>query len=122
MGEELHKGAPPINMFYGRENRKKSTEAESVLWTYLRGRKLHGFKFRHQHPISDFVADFYCHESKLIVEIDGNYHNSIEQMQYDKGRTYELNELKIKVIRFSNWEVLNKIEFVLGEITAQLNR
>ena len=91
------------------------------MWTHLRNRKLRGFKFRRQHPISDFIADFYCHECKLIVELDGEYHNNIEQRQYDNGRTYEINELHIKVIRFTNREVLEDFNFVLSKIKESLN-
>ncbi|MEX1239499.1 MAG: endonuclease domain-containing protein [Cyclobacteriaceae bacterium] len=121
MGEDLHKGAPRKHFYYSRENRKQYTKAELVLWTYLRNRKLDGFKFRRQHPISDFIADFYSHECKLIIEIDGEYHNAVEQRQYDEGRSYELKELKIKVIRFTNEEVLKDIDFVLDEIGAYLS-
>ncbi|MGC1241070.1 MAG: endonuclease domain-containing protein [Chryseosolibacter sp.] len=81
---------------------------------------MHGYKFRRQHPIADFIADFYCHECKLIVELDGEYHDDIGQKQYDEGRTYELNELKVKVIRFTNREVFDHIAFVLDEISAHL--
>ena len=84
MGEELHKGAPSKHFYFARENRKASTEAEKKLWKALRNRNLHGYKFRRQHPIFDFIADFYCHECKLIVELDGEYHNNIEQRQHDE--------------------------------------
>jgi very-short-patch-repair endonuclease len=87
MAQEMHKGAPPKHFYYSGENRKLSTKAEQVLWTHLRNRKLHGYKFRRQHPILDFIADFYCHGCKLIIELDGEYHNAIEQRQYDEGRT-----------------------------------
>ena len=120
MIQEMHKGALAKHFFYARENRRQSTKAEQVLWNCLKGRRLHGFKFRRQHPLLDFIADFYCHECKLVIELDGEYHNVIEQQQYDKGRTYELSELKIKVIRFTNVEVLESIDFVLDEISAQL--
>ena len=116
----LHKGALPKHFYYARENRKLPTKAEGILWQALRNRRLHGYKFRRQHPISDFIADFYCHECKLIIEIDGGYHNDIEQRQYDEGRTYELNEFKIKVIRFTNNEVIEDIAFVLDVIGAHL--
>jgi very-short-patch-repair endonuclease len=120
MGPELHKGAPPKLFYYSRNNRKQSTKAEEILWMNLRNRKLHRYKFRRQHPISDFIADFYCHECKLVVEVDGEYHTDIEQKQYDEGRTYEINGLKIKVVRFTNREVLEDIDFVLDEIGAHL--
>jgi len=120
MPTEMSKGAPPRNFVFSKENRKQATEAEKLLWEQLRDRKLYGFKFRRQHPISDFIADFYCNKCKLIIELDGAYHNHIEQKQYDNGRTYELNELKITVIRFTYADILEDIEFVLGEIKQQL--
>jgi very-short-patch-repair endonuclease len=120
MTNGLHKGAPAKHFYFSRENRKISTEAEEILWASLKSRKLHGYKFRRQHPISDFIADFYCHECKLILELDGEYHNAIEQTKYDEGRTHELLELKIRVLRFKNNEVLEKLDYVLEVITAQL--
>ncbi len=115
-GDDLHKGANPKLFHFARLNRKALTNAEDILWQRLRNRQLNGFKFRRQHPIVDFVADFYCFESNLVVEIDGRYHNSIEQAQYDSGRTFELAALNIKVIRFTNKEVIENIDFVLREI------
>ncbi|MEX2235047.1 MAG: endonuclease domain-containing protein [Cyclobacteriaceae bacterium] len=120
MDEEMHKGAPAKHFYFSRENRKVPTKAEEILWDALRNRRLHGYKFRRQHPVWNFIADFYCHECRLIVELDGEYHNAIDQKQYDEGRTYELNELKIIVIRFTNREILEDIDFVLGEIGAHL--
>ena len=98
----------------------QNSDAEKILWSCLRNRKLNGFKFRRQHPIADFIADFYCLECNLIVEVDGAYHHSIEQRQYDEGRTFELSEFKIKVIRFTNQEVIEHIDFVLTEIRRLL--
>jgi very-short-patch-repair endonuclease len=86
----------------------------------LRSRRLSGFKFRRQHPIADFIADVFCLECNLIVEVDGDYHNEMEQKQYDEGRTYELSEFKIKVIRFTNREVLDDIDSVLKKILQHL--
>ncbi len=119
MRTEMHMGSPLRNFFFGRKNRRQSTKAERILWEHLRNRNL-GYKFRRQHPISDFIADFYCHECKLIIEIDGEYHNELEQQQYDKGRTYILNELKVTVIRFTNHEVHKKIHFVLDKIKEHI--
>ena len=116
----MNKGAPARNFFFSRENRKQATESEKLLWEQLRDRNLYGLKFRRQHPVSDFIADFYCDKCKLIIEIDGAYHNYIEQKQYDDGRTYELNELKITVIRFTNTEVIEDMNFVLGEIKTRI--
>ena len=120
--DDLHKGANPNLFHFARQNRKSMTEAEHVLWDSLRDRRLKNFKFRRQHPIGDFIADFFCLECNLVIEVDGDYHNALEQAQYDEGRTYELNGLKVKVIRFTNREVLDNIKFVLGEIRKHLDR
>jgi very-short-patch-repair endonuclease len=120
MSKELHKGAPQKNFYYARKNRKNLTRSELELWKHLRDRRLDGYKFRRQQPISGFIADFYCHECKLIIELDGEYHNDIEQRKYDEGRTYVLSDFRIKVVRFTNLEVLENIEFVLDEIRVHL--
>jgi very-short-patch-repair endonuclease len=120
MDDNLHKGADPRLFHFARLNRQTQTEAEQVLWSCLRNRKLNGFKFRRQHPIAGFIADFFCLECNLIVEVDGDYHNEIKQRQYDEERTYQLNELKIKVIRFKNREVIENRDFVLREISQHL--
>ena len=120
MEDKLHKGADPKLFHFARLNRQAQTEGEKVLWNWLRNRKLNGFKFRRQHPIAYFIADFFCLECNLVVEVDGDYHNEIEQRQYDEGRTYELSELNIKVIRFTNEEVIENIDFVLKEISNHL--
>jgi very-short-patch-repair endonuclease len=119
---DLHKGANPNLFHFARQNRKVMTDAEHVLWDCLRNRRLNNFKFRRQHPIGDFIADFFCLECNLVIEVDGDYHNTIEQAQYDEGRTYELSGLKVKVIRFTNREVLSNIGFVLREIGKHLSR
>ncbi|MEJ0060178.1 MAG: DUF559 domain-containing protein [Terricaulis sp.] len=70
------------------------TEAEIVLWTFLRGRRLDGFKFRRQHPIGSYIADFACVSEKLIVEVDGATHWTEEQVAYDQRRT-EVLDVKV---------------------------
>lgn len=119
-GDNLHKDAGPILFHFAKQNRKGATLAECILWHHLRNRRLAGSKFRRQHPIAGYIADFYCHESNLVVEIDGSYHFSKEQIQYDSRRTHELGALNIKVIRFTNEEVIENIDFVLGEIRKKL--
>ena len=118
--DNLHKGASGNTFRYARENRQNQTEAEKLLWNRIRNRKLNGFKFRRQHPISNFIADFYCHECLLAIEVDGNYHNRKEQKDYDSGRTFEVEELGIKIIRFRNEEIENDINIVLKEIKKHL--
>ncbi len=98
-----------------RELRKNSTEAEQLMWKILRNRAFHDAKFRRQHPKEGFILDFYCHEAKLCVELDGSQHNEDEQVKYDEERTKILLERKgIQVIRFWNSDVLNKTEDVLN--------
>lgn len=114
--DNLHKGAIGKLYQYGRELRQSSTKAEKILWEYLRNRKLDGLKLRRQHPIDKYIADFYCHEKKLVVELDGAVHEEKMNVHYDEARTYELAGSGIKVIRFWNSEVEKNIEFVLEEI------
>jgi len=94
------------------------TDAESALWEQLRGKKL-GFKFRRQHPLGIFVADFYCHELHLVIEVDGDIHLKKEQSDWDDQRTANLNMMQIEVIRFTNEEVLCQIHIVLTSIRAK---
>jgi len=63
---------------FARELREKQTPAEALLWQLLRNRRLLGFKFRRQHQFGDYIADFYCHEARLIIECDGSVHNPHE--------------------------------------------
>jgi very-short-patch-repair endonuclease len=105
-----------------RELRKRSTPSEETLWVVLRNRKFLGKKFLHQHPIffeyinrpSFFIADFYCSEHKLVVEIDGKSHDY--QKEYDVLRTHIINALGIKVIRFKNNEIDNDLPDVLKRL------
>lgn len=117
---DLHKGAEKKLFEFARQHRKEQTAAEDLLWRNLRGKKLSGLKFRRQHPLSGFIADFYCHELALVVEVDGSSHDGVDQNEYDAGRTYVLNELGIRVIRFTNEEILTKTVWVLSEIRKQL--
>jgi very-short-patch-repair endonuclease len=115
--DSLHSHAIGKLYEYAREMRKKDTVAESFLWRFIRNRKLDGLKFRRQHPLDKFIADFYCHEKRLVVEVDGGVHNDKEAKESDEGRTFELKELGIIVIRFTNKEVQHKINDVLKIIS-----
>ena len=112
----LHQDAIGKLYQYGRELRKESTPAEKLLWTRLRNRKLNGLKFRRQHPIDKFIADFYCHEKKLVIELDGRIHDVKVNKDYDEARTTMLAGLNIYVLRFRNEEVTDSIELVLKKI------
>jgi very-short-patch-repair endonuclease len=102
-----------------RELRKQMTDAEYALWQQLRGRKLGGLKFRRQHPLMDFILDFYCIEKRLVVEVDGGIHEN--QKEGDDTRSAYLEALGCHVIRFKNFEVINHIEAVLEEIVNKAN-
>ena len=115
--DNLHKGAIGKLYEYGRELRQSSTEAEKILWEELRNRKLNGLKFRRQHPLDKFIADFYCNEKKIVIELDGGVHDEKEVKEYDANRTYMLGELQITVMRFRNEEVLNDFKTVLKKIS-----
>ena len=95
--------------------RNNATVAEDVLWQQLRAKKL-GCKFRRQHPVLNYIPDFVCVEKKLIIEVDGGYHENVAQLELDKSREEHLREFGYKVIRFSNDEVLYNIEEVLKKI------
>lgn len=101
-------------------NRNNPTQAEEVLWSQLSGKKLEGYKFRRQHIIDNTVVDFVTIGKKLIIEVDGGYHNEPEQQEADKVRTELLEYLGYKVIRFTNEEVLGDIDSVLKRITIEL--
>lgn len=100
--------------------RKHPTDAEAILWECLRDRRLNGFKFRRQHPIGRYVADFYCHEAQLIIEVDGEIHDQSDQRDYDRVRQAELEAQGLKVLRFKNERVIYETLQVLGEILGYL--
>jgi very-short-patch-repair endonuclease len=96
--------------------RDHMTEAELKLWDILKNKQLLNYRFRPQHPIDIFIADFYCHSLKLVIEVDGGIHNTKDQREYDIGREAELLNWGIKVIRFTNDEVINDIYLVKKKI------
>jgi very-short-patch-repair endonuclease len=110
--------AGPKRFEQARFLKKVQTEAESVLWERLRNRKLGKLKFRRQHPIDKYIADFYCHELKLIVEVDGEIHQTKEQAEYDALRTNDLESLGLSVIRFTNDQVIHELDKVLEKIIS----
>jgi very-short-patch-repair endonuclease len=108
--------AKAVTMETARMLRKRMTNAEKQLWEKLKGKQIMGLRFRSQHPIDIFIADFYCHEARLVIEIDGDIHNG--QFEYDDGREAEIEKYNIKVIRFSNNEIINEIDTVIIKIKA----
>lgn len=100
---------------YGRDNRKSQTEAENILWQRLQNNQL-DIKVRRQHAINGFIADFAFMEIKLVVEIDGEYHDEDQQKEYDQARTSYLKEFGFDILRFDNQEVLEQTENVIKKI------
>ncbi|MCA1601142.1 MAG: endonuclease domain-containing protein [Acidobacteria bacterium] len=103
-----------------RELRTDETQAESYLWGKLRNRQIQGFKFRRQHQFGNYIADFYCHEAQLVIECDGLVHDTNEVWQHDQTRDAYMVGQGLRVLRFSNEEVLNNIEVVLHKIAKNL--
>ncbi|MBX9783172.1 MAG: DUF559 domain-containing protein [Chitinophagaceae bacterium] len=106
---------------YAEEGRRNPTEAEIILWGFLSGKKLEGYKFRRQHIAGNYIADFICLKHKLIIEVDGLIHELPENKENDKVRSQQLNEWGFEVIRFTNAEVINETEKVLDTIIQKLN-
>ena len=118
---EFYFGASPTIKALAAELRRNMTYAEKVLWQQLRNRQIYNLKFRRQHPVDKFILDFYCHERRLAVEVDGGIHNQESQREWDENRTFELNEFGINVLRFTNEDVVDKTEFVIDSIKTFLN-
>lgn len=112
----MHYGANPILFELAEELRGKMTQAEEILWNVIKINKWH-LKFRRQHPIANYIADFYCHKIKLVIELDGGYHENKEVKIYDEARGKSISEFGIKVLRFKNEEVINQIESVLEKMS-----
>jgi len=100
--------------------RNSQTPQEILLWSRLRREQL-GFKFRRQHSIGGYIADFYCPEKKMVIEIDGFQHFKKEAKEYDKVRSNYFKGLDIKILRFTNADINTNIEGVIQKIFSKLN-
>jgi len=99
-----------------RKLRRQSTDAENHLWRNLRGRRLLDLKFRRQVPFGKHYLDFYCAEKKLAIELDGGHHYSTEQHVHDMNRESYLRSQGLKVLRYSDRDVLINMQEVLEDI------
>jgi len=104
-----------------RELRSIQTPAEVLLWKILRKRQQLGFKFRRQHQFGDYVADFYCHEGRLVIECDGAVHNGNDQWQHDQARDAYMVSHGLRVVRFTNNEILGDVKTVIEKIQLALS-
>lgn len=119
MKKKMFLGAEKLLFENAKTLRSNPTHAEIILWSYLKQRPL-GYKFRRQHPISIYIADFYCHSIKLIIEVDGNVHEEIDTAMKDAERQKSLEAEGLSFIRFTNEQVEKNMEFVIGEIETYL--
>ena len=99
-----------------RQLRQEQTPAEKLLWALLRNRRLRRFKFRRQHQIGNYIVDFFCLEAQLVIECDGSVHNHNQQWQHDQVRDAYLVSQGLRVLRFTNEQVLNESWEVLDEV------
>lgn len=118
------------NMFYAASRntfemahalRKNMTDAERILWKRLKDKSIFKVKFRRQHPVDIFVMDFYCHELKLAIEVDGEILLSQEAVEHDEGRTYELEKFGKKILRLTNKQILENLDDVQVSILNIIN-
>lgn len=104
---------------FARNLRHRQTDAEQKLWSHLRNRQLHGYKFRRQHPISTYIVDFVCIDRKLVIELDGGTH--ITRSAKDSDKTRYLQHMGFKVLRYRNEELLAHMNEVLTDIAKNLD-
>ena len=102
-----------------KELRNNMTAEEKIIWKYIKNNQL-GVKFRRQHSIDYYIADFYCSELKIVIEIDGSQHYSEDGIEYDMEREEFMKSIGIRTIRFSNYDVLNNIEGVVEKIKEEI--
>ena len=105
-----------------RQLRESMTEAERHLWAKIRMKQLKGYQFYRQKPIGDYVVDFFCPKAKLAIEVDGSHHLVGEKIEYDRIRDEYLSSLGLRVLRFTNTEVLTHIEGVVESIEEEILR
>jgi len=113
--KQMYYGATPVTIEKAKHLRSRLTTPEALLWDKLKGKKICNVRFRRQHPIDTYIVDFYCHAAKLVIEIDGKIH--LQHREYDSHREKELNNLGIKILRFTNSTIENNIENAVKEIT-----
>ena len=105
---------------YSRQLRKNMTDAERHLWTKIRMKQLNGYRFYRQKPIGDYIVDFFCPRAKLVIEVDGSQHFSAEMTGYDRIRAECMKGLGLRVLRFTNTEILKHVEGVVESIEKEI--
>ena len=106
---------------FARRLRREQTDAETLLWSQLRGRREDGYKFRRQHPVGSYVLDFACPSHKLAIEVDGHTHSTDSEITKDQSRTHFLESKGWTVIRFWNDDIFNDLQNVENFILHKLH-
>ena len=114
--------APPQIRSHVREMRKEPTRSEDRLWSWLRDRRFGNYKFRRQHPVGDYILDFYCAELKIAIELDGAVHEVDCVAERDKRRTQYLERQGIMVVRIENDQMRIEPDIVSDTIQWAINR
>ena len=116
----MFEGATHLIFENAKHLRKNMTKAENILWNHLR-KGINSFKFRRQHPIGIYIADFFCHKAKLVIELDGSVHNQEDVKSNDEMRQKDLQNWGYEVLRFKNEQVFKQIDDVLNIISEIVN-
>ncbi len=103
-----------------RQLRENMTDAERHLWAKIRMKQLKGYQFYRQKPLGDYIVDFFCPRARLVIEVDGSQHFSDEMTEYDRIRNEYLSSLGLRVLRFTNLDVLTHIEGVVESIIENM--
>jgi len=119
MATSMHYGASKEIFQIAERLRKEMTDSEKIIWERVCKNQL-GIRIRRQHPIWKFIADFYCHELKLVIEIDGGIHIKKENREYDISREITLKDFGLKIIRFTNEQAVNETDWVVNEIKSKI--
>jgi very-short-patch-repair endonuclease len=121
MAKDMFLGADKLLFEKAATLRRQQTFAEEILWDYLRTKPL-GFKFRRQHPFASYILDFYCHRLKLAIEVDGSIHQKKDVKENDEIRQRQLEEEGLSFIRFTNDQIILRLEGVIQQIESYLQR
>ncbi|UNT60589.1 endonuclease domain-containing protein [Acinetobacter sp. ASP199] len=106
----------PQLLEFAKSMRHTATDAEALMWQVLRAKRFMVLKFRRQQVIAPYIVDFYCHETGLVIELDGSQHGTAEKKEYDAERTKFLEALGLTVIRYWNHDILGRTDVVLEDL------
>lgn len=110
----------PWLKLYARKLRNNATKSEILLWRRLKGKQMMGYTFHRQKPLLNFIADFYCYDLKLVIELDGYYHEREEVKIKDEVKQKSLEKLGLTVLRFQNDEVFEDLGSILDKIEVYI--